>query len=84
MAVFFDRVHRYSLGIEEESATAYLAIPVGSNLTDYEEFYSLSDEEYSALRSDPRAARVFAEECRRREHDDRLILKPGWNRGEPW
>jgi hypothetical protein len=84
VAVFVDMVHRYVLGIEEESATAYLSIPVGSNLTDYEEFYAVSAEEYLALRSDPGAARMLAEQCRRREHDDRLILKPGWNRGEPW
>lgn len=81
---FFDRVHRYSLGVEEESATGYLSIPVASDLADYEEYYALSDEEYAALRADPGAARVFAEQCRRREHDDRLILKPGWNRGHPW
>ncbi|WP_091709221.1 hypothetical protein [Microbacterium sp. cf046] len=81
---FIDKAGRYSLGVEEESATAYLSIPVGSNLADYEEYYSLSDEEYSGLLADSDAARLFAEQCRHREHDDRLILKPGWNRGEPW
>lgn len=84
VTAFFDRAHRYALGVEEQSATAYLAIPVGSTLTDYEEFYALSDEEYTLFRADPGAARVFAEQCRHREHDDRLILKPGWNRGDPW
>ena len=84
MDAFSDEAHRYSLGVEEDSATAYLSIPVGSNLADYEEFYALSDEEYAVLLADPGAARVFAEQCRHREQDDRLILKPGWNRGEPW
>ena len=84
MDAFFDKAHRYSLGVEEESATAYLSIPVASNLVDYEEFYALSKEEYSGLLADPAAARIFAEQCRHREHDDRLILKPGCNRGEPW
>ena len=32
---------------------------------------------------EPQAALAFAEECRRREHDDLLILKLGWNRGIP-
>jgi hypothetical protein len=31
----------------------------------------------------PDAALTFAEECRLREHDELLILKPGWNRGIP-
>ena len=82
--VFFDRVHCYALGVEEESATAYLSMPVGNTLADYEEFYALSDEEYTTLSADTGAARLFAEQCRHREHDDRLILKPGWDRGEPW
>jgi hypothetical protein len=28
-------------------------------------------------------ALAFVEECRRREHDDLLLVKPGWNRGVP-
>jgi hypothetical protein len=84
VAVFFDRVHRYALGVEEETATAYLAIPVGNTLTDYDEFYALSEKEYTTFNADPGAARAFAQQCRHREHDDRLILKPGWDRGEPW
>ncbi|MUN08670.1 hypothetical protein [Agromyces luteolus] len=78
---FVDRAERYSLGVEQDSGTAYLSIPVSSSLTDYEEYYALSDEEYASFGADPNAARAFAEECRRRAHDDRLVLKPGSNRG---
>lgn len=78
-----DREHRYSLGVEEESATPYLSIPVSSSLADYEEYYALSDAEYATFGAEPARARAFADGCRRREHDDRLILKPGWNRGTP-
>ncbi|WP_400999269.1 hypothetical protein [Agromyces sp. GXQ0307] len=83
MDSFVDRSERYSLGVEQDSATAYLSIPVSSSLTDYEEYYALSAEEYSAFVADANAARAFAEECRRRAHDERLMLKPGWNRGTP-
>jgi hypothetical protein len=81
---FIDKAHRYSLGVEEESATAYLSIPVGSSLTDYEEYYALSDQEYSGLLADSGAARLFAEQCRHLEHYYRVILKPGWNIGSTW
>jgi hypothetical protein len=80
---FFDKAARYSLGIDQESATSYLSIPVASSLTDYEEYYALSDAEAAQFGLDPEAARAFAESCRRRDHDDRLILTPGWNRGTP-
>lgn len=52
MDAFIDKAHRYCLGFEEESATAYLSIPVGSNLAHYEEYYALSDAEYSGLLAD--------------------------------
>lgn len=80
---FFDREQRFSLGVEEESATPYLSIPVSSNVADYEEYYALSDDEYACFGRDHAAARRFADQCRDRERDDRLIRKPGWNRGEP-
>ncbi|WP_438854905.1 hypothetical protein [Agromyces sp. M3QZ16-3] len=83
MDSFVDRSERYSLGVERDSGTAYLSIPVSSNLTDYEEYYALGDEEYAAFAADPSLAFAFAEECRRRLHDERLILEPGWNRGTP-
>ena len=43
----------------------------------------MTDEVFARYLADPQAALAFAEECRRREHDDLLILKPGWNRGIP-
>ncbi|WP_344737295.1 hypothetical protein [Microbacterium awajiense] len=81
---FVDREAGYALGVEQESATAYLSIPVSNTLTDYEEYYALTEAEYDALLADAGLARAFAESCRRREQDERLILKPGTDRGEPW
>jgi len=79
----FDLDDRYSLGFEETSSTAYLSIPVSSSATDYDEYYAISSAEYAAFNTHRELARAFAEQCRRREHDDRLMLKPGWNRGTP-
>ncbi|MDQ4215258.1 hypothetical protein [Microbacterium capsulatum] len=61
----------------------YLSIPVSNGLVDYEEFYELSRIEYDRLLGSPQEAARFAEQCRRHEQDDRLIQKPGWNRGTP-
>lgn len=49
-----------------------------------DEFYRLTDRQFAAFVSDPHAAMNFADECRRREHDDLLRLAPGRDRGTPW
>jgi hypothetical protein len=48
-----------------------------------DEYYEVTDDEYARLMADPVGALAFVEECRRREHDERLMQKPGWNRGTP-
>ena len=80
---FFSREERYSVGEETESHRLYLSIPVSNGLVDYEEYYEITREQYDAFAADLSLAAVFAEECRRHEHDDLLIQKPGWNRGTP-
>lgn len=50
-------------------------------MVDYQEYYELSDAEYGAFRGDDSLALAFAESCRRREHDDRLFVQPGTDRG---
>ncbi|WP_285727957.1 hypothetical protein [Psychromicrobium xiongbiense] len=74
---------RYSLGTVEETGQPFLSIPVTIGVADYEEYYALSDDEYRLLLADPREAAAFAEACRDRTQDERLIQKPGWNRGIP-
>ena len=80
---YFSREHRYSIGIEDKSNRRYLSIPVSNGPLDYEEYYEVTPEEYQHFLSDASAAIDFAESCRRRERDDLLIQKPGWNRGTP-
>jgi hypothetical protein len=75
--------HRYSLGVEEDGGTYFLSIPVTNGIVDYEEYYRLSDSEYSKLMDNQEKAQAFAEQCRKQEHDERLLQKPGWNRGKP-
>lgn len=80
---YFSREDRYSLGVESTSGRYYASIPVSNGLVDYEEYYELSKEEYDAFLRDRDAAVEFVEACRRREHDDLLLQKPGKNRGTP-
>ena len=80
---FSSRDDRYSLGTEVESGRRYISFPVSTGVVDYEEFYELSTERFERFRADPTAAIAFVEQSRRREHDELLILKPGWNRGTP-
>lgn len=80
---FFSREHRYSLGVEEDTGRHYLAIPVGNGPFDYEERYAITPGRYRELLGSTSTAVDFAESCRRRERDELLIGKPGWNRGTP-
>jgi hypothetical protein len=50
---------------------------------DYEEYYEIALVQFEHLLADSSAAIEFAESCRRRVQDHRLIQQPGWNRGTP-
>ena len=52
-------------------------------LVDYDEYYRLTQDEHRSFVVDIAKATAFAEECRQRWRDDRLILPPGRDRGEP-
>lgn len=75
--------HRYGLGVDFDSGTPFLAIPVTIGVADYNEYYRVTKQDFERFGADPAAALSFADECRRREHDDLLIVQPGWNRGIP-
>lgn len=78
---FINRTERFTLGIEITTGKPYLSIPVSNRLVDYEEYYEISSDSYALFLNDPSAASDFAERCRNREEDQRLILKPGSDRG---
>lgn len=77
------REARLSLGVDDAAGGFYLSIPVSNVRVDYEEYYRLSAAEYRRLATDAAARARFAEECRRRERDELLILRPGTDRGAP-
>ncbi|MBB3602531.1 hypothetical protein FHT40_002164 [Mycolicibacterium sp. BK556] len=78
---FISREDRFSLGIEINEGIHYASFPVSIGVVDYEEYYRLTLDQYERFMSDHEAALNFVESCRRQEHDDLLIQKPGWNRG---
>ncbi|WP_026817931.1 hypothetical protein [Arthrobacter castelli] len=80
---YFSRENRYALGVEQEAGRYYASLPVSNGVVDYEEYYELTKAQFDHFRAEPDDAIEFIEACRRREHDDLLIQKPGWNRGTP-
>lgn len=79
--IHVSRAHFYALGRDEQTGERYLSIPVSNRLVDYEEYYRLDPAEFDTFMTDEGAAQAFAEVCRARGNDERLILKPGTDRG---
>ena len=77
------REGRFAIGVDRQTGNPYLSIPVGNGLVDYEEYYRLTPDEHHCFVTDIAAVTAFAGECRQRLRDDRLILPPGRDRGEP-
>jgi hypothetical protein len=71
----------FSLGRNLETGRPVFAIPVRNRMVEYEEWYSISEVEMEALLKDFDLAAGYAYLCGDRELDDRLILKPGTDRG---
>ena len=77
----FDRTKRYSIGREVASGRYYLSIPVSNLLVDYEEYYQISAEMHDGYPANAALVEEFADQCRRRQHDALLLIKPGTDRG---
>jgi len=69
------------MGIDLDSGLHFASIPVSNGVVDYEEYFVLTDEQYEEFLDEPAVAVVFIEDCRRRLHDELLMVKPGSNRG---
>lgn len=80
----FNRAGLFTLVEDPERDLREIRIPVGNRMIDYDEFYRLTDRQFAAFVEDPHEAKAFADQCRRREHDDLLRLAPGTDRGTPW
>jgi hypothetical protein len=75
------KAERFSIGIEEQMGKYYLSIPVANSLVDYEEYYEIDKDEFDRISVDAASAAELVLQCRRHEQDDRLIMKPGMDRG---
>lgn len=78
---YVNREERFSLGIEETSGQFYVSFPVSSGLADYEEYYAIDAHMFERFQHNLASALEFVNRCRRREMDELLMQKPGWNRG---
>jgi hypothetical protein len=72
---------RFSIGIEEQSGKYYLSIPVSNSFVDYEEYYEINKDEFDLYKDNVDAAAEFVRQCRNRECDDQMMMKPGKDRG---
>ncbi len=72
---------RFSIGIEEQTGKYYLSIPVANSLVDYEEYYEISKNEFDIFNKNISLAKNLVNECRNRQQDHRLLMKPGTDRG---
>jgi hypothetical protein len=81
---YFAKEDRWWICQETDSGRFYLAIPVSNRRVDYTEFYWITDEQYQRFCGNHDLGFEFAEACRRREHDDLLVYRPGTDRGTPW
>jgi len=79
----FSRELRFAVGQEIESGRFYLSIPVSNRLVDYEEYYEIPKELHDAFPTNIEALAQFAAQCRARQCDELLFLKPGSDRGVP-
>ena len=77
------REQRFSIGVDNQTNSHFLAIPVANQMVDYEEYYCLSVDQFALFSKDVVAGAAFAERCRVRANDTLIILPPGTDRGEP-
>ena len=80
---YFSRAGAFTLKLDRDTSLHSLGIPVSTGHVDYTELYRVTLAQYDLFVQDPRLAKQFSDECRRHEHDDLLVLEPGWNRGAP-
>ena len=79
--VFVNKAERFSIGIEEESGRYYVSFPVRNDFAEYEEYYEIERAQFELFQRDDAAALAFVSNCRNREKDELLIVKPGRLRG---
>ena len=79
----FSQKNQFSIGIEENSGKYFLSIPVSNSYVDYEEYYELTEEQFTDFNKNMELALPFVKMCRNRQNDSLIMQKPGKNRGFP-
>jgi hypothetical protein len=74
---------RFSVGVERESGLCYLSIPVSNGVVEYEEYYEIDKSLCERLDRAFAETRAICEKSRARLNDDKLMEKPGKQRGSP-
>jgi hypothetical protein len=78
-----DPEHRFSIGLDMSWESYFVAIPVRNPAGDYAEYYRISETHFRRFKDDMSLALPFVEACRRREHDDLLLIPAEPDRGAP-
>ncbi|MEO6677971.1 MAG: hypothetical protein ABIO21_11395 [Pseudomonas sp.] len=76
-----NRTEFFSIGQETDSGRFYLSIPVSNGRVDYEEYFEIDQPSFDQYLQDLSKALAFVQQCRNRQMDHLLIIKPGSNRG---
>lgn len=79
--IFVSREHRYALYRDLETGRPVFGLPVRNQSIEYDEYYDISEAELDHLLRNELAARSFARQCGSHDHDLRLVLRPGTDRG---
>jgi hypothetical protein len=81
--ILVNKERRYAIEEDLESGTFYITFPVFNGLTEYSEFYKISNKELEIFLANIDLLENFVKKCKERKMDDRLLMKPGRLRGEP-
>ena len=79
--IHVDTANRFSLGLDRETESHYVSIPVSNRLVDYEEYYVIEQSLVDGFPATFDAVMEIVSQCRNRELDDLLIIQPGSDRG---
>ena len=72
---------RYSLGQEQETGRYYVSVPVNNMFAEYEEYFEIEEMMFRCYPENMALVNQFADECRSRLHDSKMLTEPESERG---
>jgi hypothetical protein len=79
--VLVNRDKRCCIGIEEALGRDYVAFPVRNGFAEYEEDDVITPDQFALFQRDQAAAEGFVKQCRSRQNEELLMIRPGRLRG---